>query len=71
VEKDVVDCTDDIDGGVIDTRASAGSQVKFRGLEDDDVLSLEFLFQGDSLGDGKEVEHDWICWVGCRSVDEC
>ena len=70
MKKDVVGGADDIDGGVIDTWTRAGSQVQFRGLEDDDILSFEFLFQGDGLGDGKEVEHDWICWVGCRSVDE-
>jgi hypothetical protein len=28
----------------------------FRGLEDDDVPSLEFLFQGDSLAKRKEVD---------------
>jgi len=60
VQKDVVGGIDDIDGGVIDTRTSAGSQVQFRGLEDDDVLGLKFLFQGDFLGYGKEVEHDWL-----------
>ena len=70
VEKDVAEGIEDIDGGVVDTWASAGSQVQFCGLEDDDVLSLEWCFQGDGLGDGKEVEDHWICWVGCRSVDE-
>ena len=55
LKKDVVGGTDNIDGGVIDIRGRVGSQVQFRGLEDDNVLSLELLFQGDSLGDGKDI----------------
>ena len=41
-EKDVSVGTVDIDVGVVVTRTSVGPQVQFRGLEDDDVLSLEF-----------------------------
>ena len=42
LKKDVVSGTDDIDGGVVDIRGRVRRQVQFRGLEDDDVLSLEF-----------------------------
>ena len=70
VEKVVVAGTHDIDGGVIKIPTSAGSQVQFRGPEDDNVPSPEFFFQGDSLVNGKEVRHDWICWVSCRSMNE-
>ena len=41
-EKDVSVGTVDIDVGVVATRTSVGTQVQLRGLEDDNVLSLEF-----------------------------